>query len=60
MGSIFHRIQHVKMCEKSEFQVDNTDSSLFVKGNRLEDWGRVPHSKNSFWGHFLNGVHFSS
>ena len=49
------------MCKKCEFQVDNTaDSSLFVKGNRLEDWGRVPHSKNSFWGHFLNGVRFSS
>ena len=60
MGSVFHRIQHVKMCKKCEFQVDNTDSSLFVKGNRLEDWGRVPHSKNSFWGHFLNGVCFSS
>ena len=48
------------MCKKSEFQVNNTDSSLFVKGNRLEDWGRVPHSKNSFWGHFLSGVHFPS
>ena len=60
MGSIFHRIQHVKMCKKCEFQVDNTDRSLFVKGNRLEGSGRVPHSKNSFWGHFPNGVRFSS
>ena len=48
------------MCKKSEFQVNNTDSFPFAKGNRLEGWGKVPHSKNSFWGHFLNGVHFPS
>ena len=61
MGSVFHRIQHVKMCKKSELQVNNyTDSFLFAKGNRLEGWGKVPHSKNSFWGHFLSGVHFPS
>ena len=60
MGSVFHRIQHVKMCKKSEFQVNNTDGFLFAKGNRLEGWGKEPHSKNSFWGHFLSGVHFPS
>ena len=59
MGLLFFCIKHVKMCKKSEFQVNSTDSSLFVKRNRLEDWGRLPYSKNSFWGHFLNGVRFS-
>ena len=48
------------MCKKSEFQGNKTDSFLFAKGNRLEGWGKVPHSKNSFWGHFLSGVHFPS
>ena len=54
MVSVFHRIQHVKMCKKNEFQVNNTDGFLFAKGNRLEGWGNVPHSKNSSWGHFPN------
>ena len=48
--SVLNRIQHVQMCKKSEFQVNNTDSFLFVKGNRLKGLGRVPCSKNSFWG----------
>ena len=32
--------------------MNNTDGLLFAKGNRLEGWGKVPHSKNSFWGAF--------
>ena len=60
MGSTFHRVQHVKMCKNTEFQVTNTNSFLFVKESRLEGWGKVPHSKNSFWGHFMSGVHFPS
>ena len=40
--------------------MNNTDSFLFLKGNHLEGRGSVPHSKISFWGHFLSGVHFPS
>ena len=60
MGSVFFVFNVLKMCKKSEFQVNNTYGSLSAKGNRLEGWGKVPHPKNSFWGHFLRGVHFPS
>ena len=50
MVSVLNRIQHVKMCKKSEFQVNDTHSFLFVKGNRLEGWRKLPNSKNSCWG----------
>ena len=48
MGSIFHCIQHVKMCKNTDFQVHGISSFQFVKGSLLEGWGKVPHSKNSF------------
>ena len=57
MGSVSHCIRHVKICKKTDFQVHGKSSFLFVKGNPLEEWGRVPHSKNSP-GDFLSGFCF--
>ena len=52
MGSVSHRIKHVKMCKNTDFQVHGTSNFLFVKGSPFEGWGKVPHSKNSFGGIF--------
>ena len=58
MGSAFHHIKHVKRCKNTDFQGRGTSNFLFVKGSPFEDWGKVPHSKNSLgafseWGLFF-------
>ena len=40
MESVFYRIQHVKMCKKSEFQVNNTDSFPICEGNPFRGLGQ--------------------
>ena len=52
MGSVSHRIKHVKMCKNADFQVHGTSNFLIVKRSPFEDWGKVPHSKNSSGGNF--------
>ena len=52
MESVSHRIKHVIMCKNTDFQGHGTSNFLFVKGSPSEDWGKVPHSKNSFGGIF--------
>ena len=52
MGSVSHRIKHVKICKNTDVQVHGTSNFLFVKRSPIKDWGKVPHSKNSFGGIF--------
>ena len=47
------------MCKNTEFHVNNTDSILFLMGNRLEGWAEYPILKIALE-EFLNGVHLSS
>ena len=56
MGSV----PHVDMCKDAEHMVKVV--FLPAKGSRspLEAFGKVPRTKNNFWGHFLNRIRFSS
>ena len=42
------------------FHSFNANSAQVIEGNPIEDWGQIPQSENSFWGHFLIEVHLSS
>ena len=58
MGSTFHHIKHVKRCKNTDFHGHGTSNFLPAKGSPFEDWGKVPHSKNSLgafseWGLFF-------
>ena len=58
MGSASHHIKHVKRCKNTDFQGHGTSNFLVVKGSPFEDWGKVPHSKNSLGAIFEWGLFF--
>ena len=52
MGSVSHRIKHVKMCKNTDFQVYRTISFLFVKGSPSRAGAKYPILKIAFGGIF--------
>ena len=42
LRSIYHRVQHIKLCKNTNFQSSTANSIQVIEGNPIEDWGKVP------------------